>query len=130
MGKDWGQLCKVPSKGVKSYPLKQEGEWWQRSQSPERFEDENSELESAFGNAYKACMSVSLLRESCMCALSFSSRLDSNSKSSQRILRTDGDLDCPGSDPPLYSPGVGGGAIIPFRGSLEGVGVGTSIPPD
>ena len=48
MSKDWGQLSKVPSKGGKSYQLKQEGEWWQRSQSPERFEDEYSELESAF----------------------------------------------------------------------------------
>jgi hypothetical protein len=48
MGKDWGQLSKVPSKGGKSYQLKQEGEWWQRSQSSERFEEEYSELESAF----------------------------------------------------------------------------------
>ena len=48
MGKDWGQLGKVPSKGGKSYQIKQEGEWWQRSQSPERFEDEYSELETAF----------------------------------------------------------------------------------
>jgi hypothetical protein len=47
-GKDWGQLSKVPSKGRKSYPLKQEGEWWQRSQSHERFDDEFSELEAAF----------------------------------------------------------------------------------
>jgi hypothetical protein len=46
MGKDWGQLCKVPSKGGKSYQSKQEGDWWQ--QSPERFEDEFSELEAAF----------------------------------------------------------------------------------
>jgi hypothetical protein len=43
MGKDRGQLGKVPSKGGKSYQIKQEGEWWQRSQSPERFEDEYSE---------------------------------------------------------------------------------------
>ena len=48
MGKDWGQLGRVPSKGRKSYHLKQEGEWWQRSQSPERFEDEYDELDSAF----------------------------------------------------------------------------------
>jgi hypothetical protein len=46
MGKDWGQLSKVPSKGEKSYQSKQEGDWWQ--QSPERFEDEFSELEAAF----------------------------------------------------------------------------------
>ena len=48
MGKDWGQLGRVPSKGGKSYQLKQEGRWWQRSQSPERFEDEYGELDSAF----------------------------------------------------------------------------------
>jgi hypothetical protein len=48
MGKDRGQLSKVPSKGGKSYQLKQEGEWWRRSQSPERFKGEYSELESAF----------------------------------------------------------------------------------
>jgi hypothetical protein len=46
MGKDWGQLSNVPSKGGKSYQSKQEGDWWQ--QSPERFEDEHSELEAAF----------------------------------------------------------------------------------
>jgi len=48
IGKDWGQLGRVPSKGRKSYHLKQEGEWWQRSQSPERFEDQYDELDSAF----------------------------------------------------------------------------------
>ena len=48
MGKDWRQLSKVLSKGGKSYQIKQEGEWWQQSQSPERFEDEYSELEAAF----------------------------------------------------------------------------------
>ena len=48
MGKDWGQLSKVPSKGGKSYQIKQEGEWWQQSQSPERFEGEYNELEAAF----------------------------------------------------------------------------------
>ena len=47
MGKDWGQLGKVPSKGGKVYQSKQEGDWWQQSQSPERFEDEYSELEEA-----------------------------------------------------------------------------------
>jgi hypothetical protein len=31
MGKDWGQLSKVPSKGGKSYQIKQEGLWWQKS---------------------------------------------------------------------------------------------------
>jgi hypothetical protein len=48
MGKDWGQLGKVLSKGGKSYHSKQEGDWWQQSQSPERLEDEYSELEAAF----------------------------------------------------------------------------------
>ena len=48
MGKDWGQLNKALSKGGKSYQIKQEEEWWQQSQSPERFEDEHSELEAAF----------------------------------------------------------------------------------
>ena len=48
MGKDWGQLSKVPSKEGKFYQIKQEGEWWQKSQSPERFEDEYNELEAAF----------------------------------------------------------------------------------
>jgi hypothetical protein len=47
MGKDWGQLDKVPSTGGKSYHSKQEGNCWQQSQSPERFEDEHSELEAA-----------------------------------------------------------------------------------
>jgi hypothetical protein len=48
MGKDWGQLGKVPSKWGKSYHSKQEGDWWQQSQSSERLEDEYSELEAAF----------------------------------------------------------------------------------
>ena len=48
MGKDWGQLSRVPSTLGKSYQLKQQGEWWQRSHSPEKFEDENGELDSAF----------------------------------------------------------------------------------
>jgi hypothetical protein len=45
---DWGQLDKVPSTGEKLYHSKQEGDWWQQSQSPERFEDEHSELEATF----------------------------------------------------------------------------------
>ena len=48
MGKDWGQLGKVPSKGGKFYQSKQEGDWWQQTQSPERFEDEYSELDATF----------------------------------------------------------------------------------
>ena len=47
-GKDWGQFDKVPSTGGKSYHRKQEGDWWQQSQSPERFEDEYSELDATF----------------------------------------------------------------------------------
>ena len=31
-----------------SHQIKQEGEWWQQSKSPDRFEDEYSELEAAF----------------------------------------------------------------------------------
>ena len=31
MGKDCRHLSKVPSKGGKSYQIKQEGEWWQKS---------------------------------------------------------------------------------------------------
>ena len=54
------------------------------------------------GNAYPAPMPVSLLWESCIYARSFSSRLDSSSKSSRRVLRTDSDFDCPGADPPLF----------------------------
>jgi len=48
LGKDWGQLTRGPPKGEKPYQFKQEGEWWQRSQSPERFEDDYGELDSAF----------------------------------------------------------------------------------
>jgi hypothetical protein len=47
-GKEWGQFDKVPSTGGKSYHSKQEGDWWQQSQSPERFEDEYSELDATF----------------------------------------------------------------------------------
>ena len=47
-GKDWGQLARGPSKEEKPYQFKQEGEWWQRSQSPERFDDDYGELDSAF----------------------------------------------------------------------------------
>ena len=48
MGKDWGQLARGPSKGGKPYQFKQEEERWQRSQSPDRFEDDYGELDSAF----------------------------------------------------------------------------------
>jgi len=48
MVKDWGQLARGPSKRGKPYELKQEREWWQGSKSPERFEDEYGELDSAF----------------------------------------------------------------------------------
>jgi len=48
MGKDWGQLAWGPSKGEKPYQFKKEGEWWPGSQSPERFDDDYGELDSAF----------------------------------------------------------------------------------
>jgi hypothetical protein len=41
-GEGLGKTKQSPIKKGKSYQLKQEGEWWQRSQSPERFEDEHS----------------------------------------------------------------------------------------
>ena len=47
-GEGLGTTKQSPIKSGKSNQLKQEGGWWQRSQSPERFEDEHSELESAF----------------------------------------------------------------------------------
>ena len=47
-GEGLGTTKQSPIKRGKSNQLKQEGEWWQRSQSPERSEDEHSELESAF----------------------------------------------------------------------------------
>ena len=48
-GEGLGTTKQSPIKrGGKSYQLKQEGEWWQRLQSPERSEDEYGELESAF----------------------------------------------------------------------------------
>ena len=47
-GEGLGTTKQSPIKRGKSYQLKQEGEWWQRSQSLERLEDEYSELESAF----------------------------------------------------------------------------------
>jgi hypothetical protein len=56
------------TKGGKSYKIKQEGEWWQQSQSSARLENEYSELEAAFierptsgGYAYSARMSESLI---------------------------------------------------------------------
>ena len=44
--------------------------------------------------------------KSCIYARSLSSLLDSNSKLSRRILRTDGDFDCPGADLLLYPLGL------------------------
>ena len=32
----------------KSYHSKQEGDWWQQSQLPDRFEDDTSELDATF----------------------------------------------------------------------------------
>jgi hypothetical protein len=36
------------STGGKSYYSKQEGDWWQQSNSPDRFEDDYSEMETTF----------------------------------------------------------------------------------
>jgi hypothetical protein len=47
-GKDRGPFDRVPSTGGKSYHSKQEGDWWQQSQSPDRFEDDYSELDATF----------------------------------------------------------------------------------
>ena len=47
-GKDRGSFDRVPSTGGKSYHSKQEGDWWQQSQLPDRFEDNTSELDATF----------------------------------------------------------------------------------
>jgi hypothetical protein len=47
-GKDIGSFDRVPSTGGKSYYSKQEGDWWQQSNSPDRFEDDYSEMETTF----------------------------------------------------------------------------------
>ena len=51
LGKDWGQQAWGPPKTEKHYQFKQEGEWWQRSESPNRFEDDYGELDSRTGHA-------------------------------------------------------------------------------
>ena len=48
MGKNWGTTHQSPIKRGKSYQSKKEGDWCQQSQSPERFEEENSELGMRF----------------------------------------------------------------------------------
>jgi hypothetical protein len=47
-GEGLGTTQQSPIKRGKVLSDKQEGEWWQKSQSPERFEDEYNELEAAF----------------------------------------------------------------------------------
>ena len=189
MGKDWGQLDRVPSKGGKSYQLKQEGRWWQRSQSPERFEDEYGELDSAFterptpGGEDKGYFEGSRGNKGGLASG------QSKSSSVRRTRRDDFELESsreekdraymhdsqnrdtgmgagfafPREQGPLHSgvsvsqrgneahdyrgdmngPGIQAlvptyrehywqerGVVIPLRRPPEGVGVGTSIPPD
>jgi hypothetical protein len=47
-GKDMGSFDKVPLTGGKSYYSKQEGDWWQLSNLPDRLEDDYSEMETTF----------------------------------------------------------------------------------
>ena len=47
-GKDMGSFDKVPLTGGKSYYNKQEGDWWQQANLPERLDDDYSEMESTF----------------------------------------------------------------------------------
>ena len=146
MGKDWGQLCKVPSKGVKSYPLKQEGEWWQRSQSPERFEDENSELESAFmerptpgeyngGSDPGQSRSPSVRRMRCDDFELESSREEKDRAHMHDSLNRDTDMRAlyafPKGQGPFHS-GVSasqrGNEAQDYRGDMNGPGIRTVVP--
>jgi hypothetical protein len=43
-----GTFDKVPLTGGKSYYNKQEGDWWQQANLPERLDDDYSEMESTF----------------------------------------------------------------------------------
>jgi hypothetical protein len=43
-----GSFDKVPLTGGKSYYNKQEGDWWQQANLPERLDDDYSEMESTF----------------------------------------------------------------------------------
>jgi hypothetical protein len=45
-GKDMGSFDRVPLSRGKSYYSKQEGDWWQQSNLPDRVEDEYSEMEA------------------------------------------------------------------------------------
>jgi hypothetical protein len=47
-GKDKDSLDRVPLSRGKSYFSKQEGDWWQQSNLPDRVEDEYSEMETTF----------------------------------------------------------------------------------
>ena len=44
-GKDMGTFDKVPLTGGKLYYNKQEGDWWQQANLPERLDDDYSEME-------------------------------------------------------------------------------------
>ena len=43
-----GSFDKVPLTGGKSYYNKQEGNWWQQANLPDRLNDDYSEMESTF----------------------------------------------------------------------------------
>jgi hypothetical protein len=47
-GKEMGSFDRVPLSRGKSYYSKQEGDWWQQSNLPDRVEDEYSEMETTF----------------------------------------------------------------------------------
>jgi hypothetical protein len=47
-GKDMGSFDRAPLSRGKSYYSKQEGDWWQQSNLPDRVEDEYSEMETTF----------------------------------------------------------------------------------
>jgi hypothetical protein len=47
-GKDKGSFDRVPLSRGKSYFSKQEGDWWQQSNLPDRVEDEYNEMETTF----------------------------------------------------------------------------------
>ena len=58
---DFTSFDRVPSTGGKSYHSKQEGDSWQQSQSPDRFEDDYSKLDATFieGPTPGGCKSTS-----------------------------------------------------------------------
>jgi hypothetical protein len=65
-GKDMGTFDKVPLTGGKSYYNKQEGDWWQQANLPERLDDNYSEMESTtiLGTSFslpRVCLVLPLL---------------------------------------------------------------------